>query len=364
MAKAKYTKDNKGYFQTKVWDGSYSDGKKHYITLRTKKGSRTLENMVNEHKQNIWERKYVRQADILFLEYARKWKEVYKYGQSGNTLSMYENIIEKHLIAVQCKISDVNRMHYHMLINSITGNRTKQQVSMTFKQIIKSAIKDNLLPPIAYDDIFADASPIKYKAPEKRALTESEKDAVFKADLNLSDKVFLYILYGCGLRRGEALALTRFDISMERRELTVSKALAFEGNNPYLKCTKTSNGERTVPIPGMVWETIEEYVKSIKGTILFTSKSNGYLSKSSYRKMWDRILRNMGEVSKEPIEGLTAHIFRHNYCASLCYKIPEISIRKVAELMGDTDKMVIDVYNHVISSKENPHEVVANALAL
>ena len=40
------------------------------------------------------------------------------------------------------------------------------------------------------------------------------------------------------------------------------------------------------------------------------------------------------------ITGLTAHIFRHNYCSNLCYKVPEISIKKIAQLMGDTRKFL------------------------
>ena len=43
MAKAKYTKQKNGYFQARVWDGSYVDGKKHYITIRSKKSSKDLE---------------------------------------------------------------------------------------------------------------------------------------------------------------------------------------------------------------------------------------------------------------------------------------------------------------------------------
>ena len=64
------------------------------------------------------------------------------------------------------------------------------------------------------------------------------------------------------------------------------------------------------------------------------------------------------------ITDLTAHIFRHNYCSNLCYKVPEISIKKIAQLMGDTEKVVIDVYNHIIDEKEDVSEVVESALAM
>ena len=41
---------------------------------------------------------------------------------------------------------------------------------------------------------------------------------------------------------------------------------------------------------------------------------------------------------------MTAHMCRHNYCTRLCYEIPKISTKKIAELMGDTEQMVLKVY--------------------
>lgn len=364
MATTKYKKGKDGYFQAKVWDGTYVNDEKHRITLRTKKSSRELENMVNEHNRKIADREYIRVIDITFLDYARKWKEVYKANKSKNTQAMYYNVIEKHLYVVKCQMNAINRMDYQMLLNSIPGDRTRQQVSMTFKQIVKSAIKDKLLPANVYNEIFDDTETIHYRAPEKRALTETEKKATFDADLDPPDKVFLYILYGCGLRRGEALALSRFNISIDRRELTVGGSVAFDGNNPYLKGTKTRNGERTVPIPEMILPALESYLATLKGTLLFPSRNNDYLSKSSYDKKWARIIKGMEKASGETFDTLTAHIYRHNYCANLCYKIPEISINMIAQLLGDNERMVIDVYNHCIAHKEKPHDVVADALAL
>jgi integrase len=93
-------------------------------------------------------------------------------------------------------------------------------------------------------------------------------------------------------------------------------------------------------------------------------KDGSYITKSSLDKMWARIVRKMQAVSDHEIEGLTPHIFRHNYCSSLCYQIPSVSIDKIAKLLGDTPKMVIEVYNHEILEKEKPTESVSAALAL
>ena len=97
-----------------------------------------------------------------------------------------------------------------------------------------------------------------------------------------------------------------------------------------------------------------------KGNNIFHMKNRDELiTKSSYRKTWERIIRSLQSASDEPIVGLTAHIFRHNYCSMLCYQVPKISIKKIAELMGDTKKMVLEVYNHIIKERERPAEILS-----
>ena len=70
----------------------------------------------------------------------------------------------------------------------------------------------------------------------------------------------------------------------------------------------------------------------------------------------------MQEVCPEQIVNLTAHVFRHNYCTNLCYQIPTVSIKRIAQLLGDTEKMVLDVYNHIILEKEDAAAAVNNAI--
>ena len=97
-------------------------------------------------------------------------------------------------------------------------------------------------------------------------------------------------------------------------------------------------------------------------TYLFTMKDGKPLTKSSYQKMWRRILKAMNAVSEEPIQDLTAHIFRHNYCSNLCYQIPKISIKKIAQLMGDTEAVVLKVYNHMMLEKEDAVSAIDSAM--
>lgn len=253
-----------------------------------------------------------------------------------------------------------------MLINHADGKkRTQQQIILTFKQVLKSAVADRLFPANVMEDIFRNIEPVKYAPAEKRPLTDYEREAVFKADFKEQDRIFVYLLYGCGLRRGEALALTIFDFNFDRKEVTINKSHEFVKDKPQQKAPKSANGFRTIPIPGKVLPALEPYVTSLKHkdkAYLFTMRNGRPLTKSSYDKMWARIRNRMQEASDQEISGLTAHVFRHNYCTNLCYQIPTVSIKKIAQLLGDTEKMVLEVYNHIILEKEDAAAAIAAAM--
>lgn len=365
MPKTKYTKGKSGYYQTNVWDGTYTpNGKKHLVTLRSKKSSKDLERMVEEMHAKVNERQFVRKSNITFKDYAKAWKQAYKSHLEINTQNMYSNIINKHFEPLTCPVGDITRAHYAMAFNDIKGTRTKQQFQMVFKQVLRSAINDKLLPESAYKEIVSDEIKVKYESKPKRALTQEERKAITNCQfVNERDKVFLYLLYYTGMRGEEIRALTVFDINFKKKELTVNKAVAFDKEKPILKDTK-NNVHRTIPISDNLVNVLEPYIKDLNGTKLFSMASGDYLTKSSYTKLWARVKKEMQKHCTESIEDLTPHMFRHNYCTSLCYKIPEISIKMIAQLLGDSEEMVIKVYNHISEERERPHEVVAKALII
>jgi hypothetical protein len=45
----------------------------------------------------------------------------------------------------------------------------------------------------------------------------------------------------------------------------------------------------------------------------------------------------------------------------LCYQIPKISTKKIAQLMGDTEKVVLDVYSHIVEEEEQITEALNSA---
>lgn len=340
MPRAKYTQNPKtGYWSTKAWDGTFNpDGTKHRVNLRSSKSSRDLERMVEALRNEVSEGSYLKPSDYTFQEYARHWLEVKKSVREINT-------------------------------------RTCQQIYVTFKQVIRMAVSDCLIAPNMEKMITADISLPKYVKAEKRPLSQAEKDALqacFASGV-FSDRemAFLTLIYYCGLRKGEALALTRFDCCTgATAAVSITKALIFVRNDSQIKnMPKSDHGIRKVPLPAAAAQYLDRYLSSLNGTELFPGANSTYISKSSYDKMWASIVRKLNQAAGGTkmfpvITDLTAHIFRHNYCTNLCYQIPAISIRKIAALMGDTEKVVLDVYNHIVEEKEDVSGALEQALAL
>ncbi len=98
MATAKYPKGKDGYFQAKVWDGIYTEnGVKHRVTVRTKKSSRALEEMVREMEEKVRNRDTLKESKASVQEYARTWLEICKHDVELNTKAMYRRIIDVHM---------------------------------------------------------------------------------------------------------------------------------------------------------------------------------------------------------------------------------------------------------------------------
>lgn len=368
VAKAKYTKGKDGYFSTKAWDGTYNkDGTKHLKNLRSKKSSRDLENMVKVFETEVEARRKVKKVDITFFDYACKWVAVYKAQRSQNTRSMYQNIVNRYFSVIAgTRLQDIDRIHIQILLNAADNKkRTQQQILLTFKQVLKSAVADHIFPANVMEDIFNNTESVNYRPAEKRPLTQSEREAVFKADFQKQDRIFVYLIYGCGLRRGEALSLTIFDFNLKSQEVSINKSHEFVKDKPQQKAPKSKNGYRTVPIPDSIFSAVDFYIADLKQkgrTYLFTMRDGQPVTKSSYDKMWKRIVARMQDTTNERITGLTAHVFRHNYCTNLCYQIPKISIKKIAQLLGDTEAVVLKVYNHMILEKEDAASAVNDAM--
>lgn len=366
MAKAKYKPWPDGKFRTRVWDGTFNDdGSKHRKYLVSEKSSRDLERMVNEHNYKLSNGEYAPPANITLGDYAVTWLNTFKSVKERSTKASYSIYVNAYFKPCTICISGITRHWIQNLINEkIAYPRACEMLRLVWKQIISSAVDDQLLPAAAERRLCSKISVPKRPKTKRRPLTADEKRYIQIADFSPSEKLFVFVLYGTGIRKSEALALTVRDVDLVNRTLRIEHSVGYEGNVPYLKSPKSENGYRTIPLPDYLIPLFQAAPVNAQGRYFYGCRAkDSLMTLSSYTKFWARIAKKIEAVADDSYEcDLTAHYFRHNYCTSLCYQIPLISIKKIAQLMGDREDMVIDVYSHIMDSQEKVSEALAAAV--
>lgn len=370
MAKARYKRNTAGYFSTLVWDGTFDEyGRKHRVAVRSRISSADLEKKVNALKAQVDTGTAVRKTDLMFIDYAEQWvgiKSIY----ARNTQRQYQDIIKYYLRPALSSVplSQFSKFHLQMLIaDNAEHPRTCQLIRRTVIQIAESAVDDHYLPESILRPLKAVKLP-QYHKQERRVLTDQEKAAVFTADLTEMQRCFLYLLFFCGVRRGEALGLTTADFDLSRLEARVCRSVEFIDNSSAVKSPKSQRGFRTVPVTPQLAEFLKEYLPTLPGDYLVHNQDGGIMTQSGFRRMWESILGKLntaagGTAEIRVIHGLTPHIFRHNLCTELCYQIPALSTKKIAQIMGHDESMVIKVYSHILEEKEDAPAAFARIFA-
>lgn len=367
----KYKKRKDGRYATTVMIGYKPDGKPNNVFLSAK-SEKELKTKIIETKMKIKSGEAIKESDTLLRDYTINWMQTYKSAAGVNTKAMYNNTINHYIIPElgYFPLNKIRRSDIQKLINDNQDHpRTCEIIKMTMVQILNSAVDDKLLQ----ENIAKKVVLPKHHKSERRPLTDIEKEAIKKADLNYQERAFITFLFYFGLRRGEALALTKADINIRKKILTVNKTVIFDVNTPIIKMgAKSDAGNREIPIPERAQGFLTDFLKTVDTFYIFAGKNHDTLSKTQYVRMWNSIIKKMNdcittdkekEIGTQPITGLTAHIFRHNYCTMLYYS--GISQKKAVELMGHSDiKMIMEVYAHLDEKKESVQEKIDQAIAL
>ena len=101
------------------------------------------------------------------------------------------------------------------------------------------------------------------------------------AEAMMEKPLFFYvfeILYWCGLRDGEILALAPDDIDFEKKEISISKTFQSLNEKEYIMSCKSMGNKRTVSMPDFVCNEMKDYMDYIyKGCLYLLHLSSNHL---------------------------------------------------------------------------------------
>lgn len=345
-----------GRYAKNVLIAQLPTGERKYKTVygKTKK---EVEQRETELLENLKNNQTLINDSISLNYWAEQWLNLYKKPNvEHNTYAMYENALNHHILPVlgNIQITELSTLQIQLFLNGLIQAekiRTAEICKLTIEQIIKQAICNRIID----FDVCKGLQTIKKSTKEKRPLSDFEKYCIKIAPLDLRQKIFIDIMRFLGLRRGEVLALTKADIDLNKMQLSVNKNLGFVKNDFEIKSPKTKNSIRIIPIPYIIKNELETYIKSLDNDILFTAKNGDYMTKSSYRKFWDKIMRIINNTADEnKIDNkyvdcnisFTPHICRHTYATDLYYS--GIDIKTAQYLLGHfASTMTLDIYTHL-----------------
>lgn len=360
----KYKKRSDGRYCKQILVGYKDDGRRIVKTLYAKT-IRELEQKELQVRNEMNQGKNFKYENITFGEWCKNWLETYKKNVSDSTYIMYENSIEKHIIPTLGSIpfSKLKPIQIQNEINSILAEgkiRTAEIFKTTIKQIVKQGVAEGFIT----NDICSNLQKIKKPHNEKRTLTDFELLCIKNTKYTDKEKLFLDIMYYTGLRRGEVLALTTSSINRKSHTLTVTHSLNLSQNTPKIKEPKSSAGYREIPIPDKLYAELMQYINTRKTLYIFTSQNGRLVTKSSFRKMWDSIIKKTAQTAAELISSqdihiadnthikFTPHIFRHTYATNLYYA--GIDIKTAQYLLGHSSlDMTLKVYTHLDNEQTN-----------
>lgn len=366
---AKYKKRSDGRYATSVLIGYTDDGKPKRKVLYGK--------TILELDKNVADFKSLQNKGIVINDdgltvgqWSEMWLKLYKADKAYNTYEMYRRTVNNHILPTigNIRLSALKKHHIQELLNSIVQDghaRTAELVRLTLSQIIKQAIIEEYI----YKDVSVGLSLPKKEKPVKRALTDSEKALVQQADLDTKERAFIDLLYYTGIRRGEALALMVSDIDFVNKKITVSKNLVMKNNASEIKPSpKTFAGNRDIPIPDRLIETLKAYISTISSIYLFTKQDGNLMTHSAFRRFWDNIIDKLNiaaggrKFKRTDLQGnnitavqliakdITPHMFRHTYATNLYYA--GIDIKSAQYLLGHSSiQLTMDIYTHLDNSK-------------
>ncbi len=283
------------------YQGSYTDAKgRHYVYDRD--------------PERLWHRLNDLQtaSAVTLKQAAEEWADAHRSQVGARTWQNYKPHIEDIVsLYGDIPVSDIT-------VANISADLQKTKAKGYSATIVKTrlAIWNGTLNHAAVEG-YTDFNPaLMVKIPKnlprskRRAPTDDEIITIC-SNIDAPFGFFAFFVLCTGMRKGEALALTRSDIDFQQKEIFVNKAIEHPtGAKASIKPPKTESGNRAVPIIDVLVEPLKKHLATGKNDCIFPGKF-GYLSKTGYDYLWRQYCEAVGFIDKDGKRTVTAHMLRH-----------------------------------------------------
>ena len=165
------------------------------------------------------------------------------------------------------------------------------------------------------------------------------------ADVMMDKPMSFYafeMLYWCGIREGELLALTPADFDFEKRTVTINKSFQHLNGRDIITTPKTEKSNRTIQLPKFLCDEMQDYLKMLYDVGM---KDRMFPVTKSY------LHREMDRGSKvSGVKRIRIHDIRHSHVSHLIDL--GFSATAIADRVGHKSIDITYNYAHLFPSKQ------------
>ena len=248
-----------------------------YTDWRGERKQKLKRGFATKREAQAWEREFLmqKQADInmTFESFVTLYEKDVKPKLKLNTWLTKESIIQKKILPYfkKRKLSEITAkdvIDWQNEIRTLTDSKGKpysttylktvhNQLSAIFNHAVKFyGLKDNPAAKVGNMG--------KAKAREMLFWTQEEYKKFSEEMMDKPVSFYAFeMLYWCGIREGELLALTPADFDFDRETVTISKSYQRIGGRDIITDPKTPKSNRTIKMPEFLSEEMQDYMKQL-----------------------------------------------------------------------------------------------------
>jgi len=303
-----------------------------------------------------WEREFLRQTNVDFDMKFESFVEIYisdiKQRVRESTFITKENIIRKKIVPFfkNKKMSAITAKDVIQWQNGLMVYRDEKgkAYSPVYLKTIHNQLSAIFNHAVKYYDLKSNPAAKAGNMGDKDGAEVNfwTKEEYSKFSETMMDKPLSFyafeVLYWCGIRLGELLALTPEDFDFKNGTLRINKSYQRIGKKDVITEPKTKKSKRVIKIPKFLCEEIQEYIKMLYGIQptdrIFT------ITKSYLHHEMDRGAKEAG------VKRIKIHAIRHSHISHLIDL--GFSAVAIADRVGHESIDITYKYAHLFPSKQ------------
>lgn len=259
------------------------------------------------------------------------------------------------------KLSDAKEWFIRLQSDGKTYN-TIRNIRGVVRPAFRLAVDDNMIRKNPFD--FSLSTVISNDSKTRVSLTEDQEldflEFVKKDQYYSKYYDGIYVLFNTGIRISELMGLTESDIDFDNGRLRITRQIHRKNKKEYyIEATKTSSGERYVPMTGDVMECFrriidkrnipdtEPVVDGVSG-FLFLCEDGMPMNYVHWDGYFTSICKKYNQTHETQMPNVTPHICRHTFCTKMAKK--GMNPKILQYIMGHSNiSVTLDVYTHINS---------------